>query len=243
MEKTNPEPLQEAKSTAAANSGEKQNAGGTPKANPVKRTIAVIGSVLSILSLETPWLLAKPSILKLSLLLAGAILGGLLFGLGFTSPEFEKEKEKGISGWPLLGLYLIVSLAAALIYCCCPNLRINGWLYVLINLVEALVAGLLCWFLVLIMPILFAAKPVETKEKLFFGAAKILSILAVIAAAVCTVYFGWPILQNNSSPILAMLLPGFFLGGSALAGEIVLLVLFSPFLKKATADYKNKQNV
>jgi len=145
--------------------------------------------------------------------------------------------------WIFTGLYLIVNIAVGLIYILCPGLRINGWLYILINLAEAAVTGLLGIFFASTIIGLFGNHEITgAKAKLFFGTTKVLTILAVIAAAVCTVYFGWPILKNNSSPILAMLLPGLFLGGSALAGQIVFLVLVSPFLKKAMAIYKNKQN-
>lgn len=207
MEKTNSESLQEAKKTAAAGSEEKQNTGGTPKANPVERAIAVIAAGIGILSLEIPWLVNHPSILKLALLLAVAILGGLVFGLGFTVP-YEHEKDNGISGWPLTGFYLLVSISAGLIYLLCPGSRINGWLYVLINLVEAVVAGLLSWFFCILLTI-------------YSKSTKILAIPLAIAAGVGAVYLGWPILQNNSQPAMALLLPGIALAEAAVSGLFV----------------------
>ena len=207
MEKTNSEPLPEAKATAAAGSEEKQNTGGTPKANPVKRTIAVIVSAICILSLEVPWLVNHPSTLKLSFLLALVILVGMVFGFGLTVPD-EHEKDNGISGWPLAGFYLLVSISAGLIYLLCPGSRINGWLYVLINLVEAVVAGLLSWFFCILL---------TTNSK----SAKILAIPLAIAAGVGAVYLGWPILQNNSLPAMALLLPGIALAEAAVSGLFV----------------------
>lgn len=216
MKKTNSEPLQEAKTTAAAVCEEKPNAGGPSRTNPLTRTIAVVIFAICILSLELPWLLNHPSGLKLSLLLATAISGGLLFGFGLTMPdEHKKDQDSGedndINGWPLAGLYLILSISVGLIYYYCPGMRISGWLYVLINLGEALIAGLFGGFFYELSAIVGKA-------------ARPLVILPGIAAAAGAVYLGWPLLQNLSSPVLTLLLPGIILCGSVLVGMIGILV-------------------
>ena len=296
MEKTNPESCQE--TAEAASSVEMQKPAGKPGTNPGKRIIAVIISALGVLSFETPWLMNQPTALRLSLLLLAAVAVGLFFGCGLTAPD-KKAKEGGedkdISGWAFAVSYLIIVVAAGLIYALCPSSRINGWLFVLIDLGEAVVCGLLGLFFfcliaagnvkaaaavgilttaavaagtvyfgwpclripcdpapvmaVLLPGIAFAGSVLSGLLGKFFIAlimfagkdkriwlSNVIGTLIAAAAAACMLYFGWPCLRDGSSPVMAMLLPGFVLGGSALAGVLGIVASLPAALKKSFFD-------
>ena len=146
--------------------------------------------------------------------MAVVILGGLLFGFGLTVP-IEHEKEDGISGWPFTMFYLFACIAAGLIYYLCPGLRINAWLYALINLVAAVVASLIGSLFCILLQI-----PCDSKL------VKILTVLLSIAAGISAEYLGWPILQSTSLPVLALLLPGIVLVEAVVSGLFVFFLFF-----------------
>ena len=189
-----------------------------PRKRGMSRIEAIIGFALIILSLELPWLLNKPTVVRTVLLLVAMLAVSYPFGCIWSRGHCESEDNNGLFGvWGISIFAVVTSVAIGIIYLLRPGL-VGAWWYLLINFGGALVSAVLGMPFVALFSSDFDGRKCWQLTVLFA-----LTILAAVAAACVAAYFGCLWFRDGSSPILLLLSPVFLIGGSSLAGLVVCL--------------------